>query len=412
MPTRYSGATMRASTDPPEHKAKLPAATIFMAFLRLGLTAFGGPVAHLAYFREALVQRRGWLAEAAYADLVALCHFLPGPTSSQVGLGIGLARGGLSGALAAWAGFTLPSALAMVAFGYGVVSLGEAMPAGVLRGLKLVAVAVVAQAVWGMARSLCPDWPRRALALLAAGAMLLLSLPQLAIAVMLAGGIIGRLALPAPAVEGGAPFTVSIARPLALAALAVFVLLLAGLPLAVLALDGPVLAQVDAFFRVGSLVFGGGHVVLPLLEAEVVPAGLVGEDAFLAGYGAVQAVPGPLFTFAAYLGTVMREGASGAAGALLCLLAIYAPSFLLLPGLLPFWSHLARQAGVRRALLGVNAAVVGVLLAALVDPVFAGAVHGAADLAMAVAAFGLLVVARMPAWLLVLLAAGAGALAG
>lgn len=388
--------------------ARQPAITVFLAFLRLGLTSFGGPIAHLGYFRAAFVVRRRWLDEAAYADLVALCQFLPGPASSQVGIGIGLAKAGLPGAVAAWIGFTLPSALALPAFGYGMVALAGSTPHGSLQGLKVAAVAIVAQALWGMGRALCPDTPRITLAVAAAIVVLALPSPLTQASVIIAGGLIGLAGLRADPQQGFASFDIPLPTSAAFAALVAFVVLLIGLPLAAAAWPVQSLVLVDSFYRAGALVFGGGHVVLPLLQAEVVPSGWVSNDAFLAGYGAAQAVPGPLFTFAAYLGTVMSEQPNGWLGTLICLLAIFLPSFLLVIGVLPFWSRLRQIRTVRRALLGVNAAVVGLLLAALYDPVWTSAIRSAADFALALGAFTLLAFWRTPPWLVVALAAAGG----
>ena len=381
---------------------------VFLAFLRLGLTSFGGPIAHLGYFRDEFVTRRRWLEDRAYADLVALCQFLPGPASSQVGMGIGLAKAGLPGALAAWTAFTAPSAILLLLFGYGVVVLQDAIPAGLLAGLKVVAVAVVANAVWGMARSLCPDPPRATLAALAAIGVLASPTPLVQVGVIVAGGLAGLAFLRSEPAEQHAPLGIGTGRGLAVAALVLFFALLIGLPLVAAVLPSQSLALIDSFYRSGSLVFGGGHVVLPLLQSEVVPTGWVSQDAFLAGYGAAQAVPGPLFTFAAYLGTVLTTAPNGWLGALICLLAIFAPSFLLVIGALPFWESLRRLRRVQTALLGVNAAVVGLLLAALYNPVWTSAIHTAADFALALAAFTLLVFWKVPAWLVVLLTAAGG----
>ncbi|HLY46588.1 MAG TPA: chromate efflux transporter [Stellaceae bacterium] len=375
------------------------------AFLRLGLTSFGGPVAHLGYFRAEFVERREWLDEAAYVDIVALCQFLPGPASSQTGISLGILRAGLPGALAAWIGFSGPSALAMILFGYGVGRLGDIANVPWLHGLKIVAVAVVAQAVWGMARNLCPDRERASVA--AGAALVALAVPSAAgqIGAIVVGGLIGWWRFPARSGVAAAPLAVRIARPLAVTALALFVVLLFGLPLVAAASGSHVAALISSFYRSGALVFGGGHVVLPLLQQAVVPPGWVGNDAFLAGYGAAQAVPGPLFTFAAYLGTVMGPAPHGWAGGLICLAAIYLPSFLLLLGVLPFWDALRRRTAVRAALTGVNAAVVGLLLAALYRPVWTSAIFGPADFALAIAAFLLLVMWRVPPWLVVILGA-------
>ena len=381
---------------------------LFLIFLRLGLTSFGGPIAHLGYFRDEFVTRRRWLGERAYADLVALCQFLPGPASSQVGMAIGLARHGYRGALAAWAGFTLPSALAMILFALGLSRHGDLLPPGALHGLKIVAVAVVAQAVWGMARSLCPDVPRVTLMVLAACAVLALPGAGAQIGVIAAAGVIGVLLLRPESVTAHDPLPLTLGRRAGIVWLALFFALLIGLPILARLLPVPALAVVDAFFRAGSLVFGGGHVVLPLLQAAVVPAGWVDAQTFLAGYGAAQAVPGPLFTFAAFLGASMQSGPSGWLGGLLCLAAIFAPSFLLVAGALPFWEDLRRNARMRAALAGINAAVVGVLLAALYDPVWLQAIGAPRDFGLALLAFVALMFWRLPPWLVVLACGVAG----
>lgn len=383
----------------------------FLIFLRLGLTSFGGPVAHLGYFREAFVVRRRWLDDAAYADLVALCQFLPGPASSQVGMGLGLMRAGYAGAFAAWLGFTAPSAIAMIAAGYGVLFLGGSLDTGWLAGLKLAAVAVVAQAVLGMAKTLCPDRLRASLAVAAAVVLLMVQTPWAQVAVIAAGAAVG-LSFIRPEVRAGGDLHVPVGRRSAFLALGAFFLLLVCLPVAAHEVPLAPLAIVDIFYRSGALVFGGGHVVLPLLQAEVVPTGLVGADTFLAGYGAAQAVPGPLFTFAGYLGTVLVPPGDAAAGGwpvgLIALVAIFLPAFLLVVGALPFWAALRRRPKAQAALAGVNAAVVGVLGAALYDPVWTAAVKGPADLALAIAAFALLQFWKLPPWLVVALSALAG----
>jgi chromate transporter len=383
---------------------------VFLAFLRLGLTSFGGPVAHLGYFRAEFVARRRWVDEAAYADLVALGQFLPGPASSQVGIALGLVRAGLPGGLAAWTGFTAPSAAAMILFAYGIGAVGDVANAGWLRGLQIVAVAVVAQAVWGMARALCPDRERASVAV--AAALLVLAVPSALgqLGAIVLGAVAGRWLLPAAGSPPGLPLEVDLDRRLAVAALLLFAVLLLGLPALAAATGSEALQVFDAFYRAGSLVFGGGHVVLPLLQAEVVPPGWVANDAFLAGYGAAQAVPGPLFTFAAYLGAAMRAGPGGWRGGLFCVAAIFLSSFLLVVGALPFWNALRRRTGVQAALRGVNAAVVGLLLAALYAPVWSGTIHGAADFAVALAAFLLLTAWSVPPWLVVLFGAAAGEL--
>ena len=352
-----------------------------------------------------------WLDDKSYADLVALCQFLPGPASSQVGLAIGLLRGGYAGAFAAWIGFTLPSAVAMVAFGYGIGALGDAAGSGWLHGLKVAAVAVVAQAVLGMARTLAPDRARATLAV--AAAIIALGAPSSwgQIGAIALGGIVGALLL-----RGGGEATAPAALPLNLSRtlgallLVAFFVLLIGLPLLAAAIPSQALREFDAFYRAGSLVFGGGHVVLPLLQASVVPPGWVSNDAFLAGYGAAQAVPGPLFTFAAYLGTVMGPPPNGWIGASICLVAIFLPSFFLVIGALPFWEELRRRPLAQASLRGVNAAVVGLLLAALYQPVWTVGITNAADFALAVAAFLLLFMWQTPPWLVVILSAAAGAL--
>ena len=386
------------------------------AFLKLGLTSFGGPVAHIGYFRAEFVERRKWLDEASYVDLVALCQLLPGPASSQVGISIGILRAGLPGALCAWLGFTAPSAIAMILFAYGVTELGDLGRSAWLHGLKIVAVAVVAQAVWSMARTLCPDRERATLAVGAAIVALFLPGTIGQIGVIVAGALIGWRLLPAASAPEAAPLAVPIGRTLALGSLALFAVLLVGLPLLAAATSDQTLHEIDSFFRSGSLVFGGGHVVLPLLQQEVVPRGWVDNDVFLAGYGAAQAMPGPLFTFAAYLGAVMKPWPNGWLGGLICLAAIFAPSFLLLVGMLPLWSGLRRRTAVQAALKGVNAAVVGLLLAALYTPVWTSAITAPADFAIAIAAFLLLMMWKVPPWLVVVLgalaAAGVGHVAG
>ena len=387
---------------------KTTVAAVFLAFLRLGLTSFGGPVAHIGYFHDEFVVRRKWLDERTYADLVALCQFLPGPASSQVGIGIGLSRAGLPGAVAAWIAFTMPSAIALILFGYGVIQFGDAVGTGALHGLKVVAVAVVAQAVWTMARSLCPDAKRATLAVLATIGVLAVPSPFVQVGAIVIGGLVGWTILRADAPTDHVELGVRVNRGFAIAALVLFFAALFGLPVLAAAFPSQTMALVDSFFRSGSLVFGGGHVVLPLLQSEVVPPGWVSQDAFLAGYGAAQAVPGPLFTFAAYLGTVMTGTPNGPTGGLICLLAIFASSFLLVIGALPFWDALRRVGAVRNALLGVNAVVVGLLLAALYDPVWTSAILSAADFGLALAAFTLLVFWKTPAWLVVILTALGG----
>ena len=381
--------------------------SVFLIFLRLGLTSFGGPVAHLGYFRDEFVTRRRWLSERSYGDLVALCQFLPGPASSQVGIALGLSRAGYGGALAAWLGFTLPSAVVLILFALGIAQHSTALPPGALHGLKVVAVAVVAQAVWGMARNLCSDAARITVMLIAACVALLQTSAWGQVAVISAAALAGLLLFKPtpPAAPDALPVTLS--RRAGAMWLSLFVLVLAGLPILAQLIPNQGLAMIDAFYRSGSLVFGGGHVVLPLLQAEVVPTGWVNNDVFLAGYGAAQAMPGPLFTFAAFLGASMSQAPSGWLGGLLCLLAIFAPSFLLVLGALPFWESLRRSPRTQAALAGVNAAVVGLLLAALYQPVWTSAIFSARDFGLALVGLVALMVWKLPPWLVVV---GSGAL--
>lgn len=374
---------------------------VLAVFLRLGLTCFGGPIAHLGYFHEEFVVRRRWLDEKTYVDLVALSQFLPGPASSKVGIAIGLSRAGYLGALAAWTGFTLPSAIALVLFGYGVASLRNALHSGWLHGLMVAAVAVVAQAVLMMMRSLAPDRERATLAVVAAVIVMALPTSIAQIGAIVLGGVVGFVwfrGIP-PADDARLPHPVS--RGAAIAAIAVFFAILIALPIVVAAVPNHALQLFDAFYRAGSLVFGGGHVVLPLLQASVVPPGWVSDDAFLAGYGAAQAVPGPLFTFSAYLGTVMGPAPNGWAGAILCLVAMFLPAFLLVIGPLPFWDELRRRSPAQGALRGINAAVVGLLLSALYNPVWTSGITNPGDFALAIAAFLLLFMWKTPPWLVV-----------
>jgi chromate transporter len=377
-------------------------AEIFSAFLKLGLTSFGGPVAHLGYFRIEFVERRKWLSEESYADLVALCQFLPGPASSQVGISIGLLRGG---ALAAWTAFTLPSAIALVLFAYGIAAFENHFGGGWLHGLKVAAVAVVALAILGMARTLTPDRMRITLAI--AAMVLALALPSAwgQVAGILLGGCVGWLCIKGKMSDDQSVLPLPISRRAGVAMLVVFAALLISLPLVSAATDSPSLKLFDIFYRVGSLVFGGGHVVLPLLKAEVVPA-LVNSDNFLAGYGAAQAVPGPLFTFAAYLGAVM----GGWTIAVVCLAGIFLPSFLLVIGVLPFWDALRRKPAAQAILAGVNASVVGLLLAAFYDPVWTAGITNSYDYVLGLCAFVLLFLWKAPPWLVVILCGLAGQL--
>ncbi|QXI26792.1 chromate efflux transporter [Pseudomonas vanderleydeniana] len=386
-----------------EHSANSTRAwAVFLIFLRLGLTSFGGPIAHLGFFRLEFVQRRGWLSEPHYAELIALCQFLPGPASSQVGMALGLYRAGVPGALAAWAGFTLPSALLLSLFALGIGWWGAALPAGLLHGLKIVAVAVVAQALFGMAKSLSRGLARAVITLVAAWVVLSWDSVPGQLLVMLAAAGVGVLLLapPVSVAEPGVP--VPVRRAVAWAALLLFFLLLLGGPL--VAGEGSLSALFASFYRTGALVFGGGHVVLPLLEQAVVGSGRLDGDTFLAGYAAAQAVPGPLFTFAAFVGAAI----DGVTGALVCLVAIFLPSLLLVVGVLPFWPVLRGSPRVLAALAGVNAAVVGLLLAAFWRPLWSSAILGPLDFGLAVLALLALVVWRWAPWVVVL----AGALAG
>ena len=384
-------------------------AQVFLVALRLGLTSFGGPIAHLGYFREEYVHRRNWLDEQSYADVVALCQFLPGPASSQVGIVVGTVRAGLGGGVAAWLGFTLPSAVALTLFAYGMDAFDVANT-GWLQGLKIVAVAVVAQAVWGMSRTLAPDRPRATIAVVAAIGALTWPTPWVQVLIILAAGLIGwRLFRVEDQNEARQPLSAGIPRWLAVTSLIIFFGLLAALPLLRQVEPAHWLALTDSFFRSGSLVFGGGHVVLPLLQSEVVPPGWVTKEQFIAGYGAAQAVPGPLFTFSAYLGAVMGPAPRGVAGAGLALAAIFLPSFLLVIGVLPFWDTLRTRPAFQSALRGVNAAVVGLLLAALYNPVWTSAINSPAEFALAAAALALLVLWKFPPWLVVVLSAAGGA---
>jgi chromate transporter len=384
---------------------------VFRVFLKLGLTSFGGPIAHLGYFREELVARRQWIDEAGYADLIALCQFLPGPASSQVGFSLGVLRGdGLLGGLAAWLGFTMPSALILLACALGADELSGKVAAGALHGLKLVAVAVVGQAVWGMTRTLTPDRTRAAIALAAIAVVVMVggSLGQIAAIVLgaLAGFAFCRDEAAPPA--GRLRFPVS--RLGGMAALGLLGALFL-IPLAVRG-GGQTLALFDAFYRSGALVFGGGHVVLPLLQAAVVTPGWVTNATFLAGYGLAQAVPGPLFTFAAYLGAAMSPAPNGVEGGVIALVSIFLPGLLLVYGMLPFWDELRGRRGAQAAMRGTNAAVVGILALALYNPIWTSAVLAPLDFALAVAGFLLLTVWTSPPWMVVIVLAAAGVLTG
>lgn len=382
---------------------------VLAASTRLGLTSFGGPVAHIGYYHEEYVRRRGWLDEGAFGEIVALCQSLPGPASSQTGMAIGLLRAGVPGAICAWIGFTLPSAIAMVAFAYGLDALGNVQNAGWLHGLTVAAVAVVALAVWSMARTLTPDKERVTIAIVAAMVLLAWQSAAAQVLVLVMGCVAGWLLYRDSTSITAAKLEVRVARWLAIGCWAAFFALLLGLPLLRAVFESQALALFDGFYRAGSLVFGGGHVVLPLLQAEVVPSGWVSNEDFLAGYGAAQAVPGPLFTFSAYLGAIEKPEPNGIAGATVALVAIFLPSFLLVIGGLPLWGYIRGAPGVQAGLRGVNAAVVGLLLSALYQPVWTSAIGNAQDFGLALAAFGLLAFWRAPPWLVVALSALGGA---
>jgi chromate transporter len=377
--------------------------------LRLGVTSFGGPIAHLGYFREEYVNRRKWLDEQTYADLVGLCQFLPGPASSEIGIAVGITRAGLLGGLAAWIGFTIPSALALVAFGYGVQRI-TVSDAGWIHGLLIVAVAVVTQAVWGMARQFCPDRKRQTIAVLATLVMLAWQTGLAQVLLIVTAGVAGWRIIESQETDNTVPLHEPIPRRLGIAALSLFGVLLVGLPILQRIVGGYALALFTDFYRVGSLVFGGGHVVLPLLQSAVVPPGWVSETRFVAGYGAAQAVPGPLFTFAAYLGTVAGPSPHGWIGGMIALIGIFLPAFLLVVGVMPFWNLIRVRPGFQSALRGINAAVVGLLLAALYNPVWTTAIKDRADFGLVVVAFGLLALWKLPPWMVVIVGAVGGTL--
>ncbi len=386
---------------------------VLAIFTRLGLTSFGGPVAHLGYFREEIVIRRKWVDERTYGDLVGLCQFLPGPASSQTGISLGIMRAGLLGGLMAWVGFTLPSAILLTLFAYWTSVLRTVIASGILHGLMVVAVAVVAQAVWGMARTHCPDRSRATIAILAAIATLLLPAGIVQVAIIATAGLVGWFLFKnsdITIVTTSSALRSLIPRALAITCLALFTALLVLFLLPNLFYQLHALVLFGSFYRSGALVFGGGHVVLPLLQAAVVLPGWVTETQFLTGYSAAQAVPGPLFTFSAYLGAIEQPSPNGWVGAIIALLGIYLPSFLLLIGILPFWNSLRNQSTFQAALRGINAAVVGLLLAALYQPVWTSTIKNAYDFLFALAAFGLLVIWKLPPWLVVLLAALVGGL--
>jgi chromate transporter len=385
---------------------------VLRVFLNLGLISFGGPIAHIGYFRDEFVIRRRWLDDATYADLVALCQFLPGPASSQVGFSIGLMRAGYLGGLAAWTGFTLPSAFALVLFAYGAHALQGQIGAGLLHGLRLVAVAIVAQAVAGMARTLCPDRQRASIAALAMVLILYRNSTVTQVGAILVGAVAGLLVCRSSSAVSTVPLVMPISRRIGVASLAIFVLLLLGLPLALRLNARPGLALFDAFYRSGALVFGGGHVVLPLLRDALVAPGWISDNTFLAGYGAAQAVPGPLFTIAAYLGAVAGPAPNGVVGAALGLIGIFLPGVLLLIGTLPFWESLRTRAEAQAAMRGISAAVVGLLGAALYSPVWSNSVHTPGDLSVALMGFVLLTMWQARPLLVVVMSALSGIVLG
>ncbi len=395
-----------------EKRPRSSAQTIFLSFLRLGCTSFGGPIAHLGYFRNEFVIRRKWLDEATFADIVGLCQFLPGPASSQVGFTIGLLEGGPLGAFAAWIAFTLPSALLMFAFAYGHNLFAGRVGSGILHGLELVAVAVIAQAVWGMMQTLAPDRTRATIAVVAAGVVSLSSRASSQLAAIALGAILGILVCRESSAPTRQVLRISIPRFAALGSLGIFVVLLMAPAILVTATRSQGVALFQAFYRSGALVFGGGHVVLPLLRAATVSTGWIDDNSFLAGYGAAQAVPGPLFTFAAYLGAAVKPEPHGAAGATIALLALFLPGLLLVISVLPFWNQLRSNVRARALFAGVNASVVGILLAALYQPVWTSSVHKPVDFTVVLAAFLALVVWKAPPWTVVCAVAAIGGIAG
>ena len=403
---------MTASAHDTATASRGSAGEVFWAFLRLGLTSFGGPIAHLGYFRDDLVARRRWMSDKAYADLVALCQFLPGPASSQVGFAMGLHRAGPLGALAAFLAFTLPSAILMVAFAFGAALFEGVIGAGLLTGLKIVAVAIVAQAVWGMAKTLTPDARRASIAVVAAVVALLLAGSIGQVLAIVLGAVAGLLLCrSAPAGIGDTGLMrFPVSRTAGVVSLVAFVVILLGMPiLAALSSNGAV-SLFDTFYRAGALVFGGGHVVLPLLQAGVVETGWVSPEQFLAGYGAVQAMPGPLFTFSAYLGTLSSVGPGGVLGAAIALVAIFLPGFLVLVGVLPFWNALRGRTWMQSLMRGANAAVVGILGAALYDPLFTTGIVGVGSFSLALVCFVLLIAWKLPPWAVVLVGGAGGIL--
>lgn len=400
---------MRGIKPLPEKKTER-VLQIFLIFLWLGCTSFGGPIAAIGYFREEFVERRGWFHESTYADLVALCQLLPGPASSQTAIGIGLLKGGYWGAIVSWVGFVLPSAILLVLFGLGISGIGSLSTAGWIQGAKIVAVAVVANAVWRMGETLCPDRTRLCFAAVAALLATFLPTPFAQVSAILSGAILGWLFLKGKQCLPPVHIPVPISKLSASISLVLFWILLIAIPLLAKLSNHHTLQVFDSFFRAGALIFGGAHVVLPLLQSIVVPTGMVSNDLFLAGYGIAQAVPGPLLSFSAYLGAISKIPPNGWAGALLCLFAIYLPSFLLLIGLLPFWEKIRRHHWMKPVMQGINAAVVGLLFAALYNPVWTNSIHNFKDFSFALVAFLLLGILKWPAWLVVLVGVSSGQL--
>jgi chromate transporter len=401
---------MRAVGHPDASPSPRRAGEVFWLFLRLGLTSFGGPTAHLGYFRQAMVVRRGWLNEATYGELLAICQFLPGPASSQVAFGLGLGRAGLLGGVAAWLGFSLPSMAIMIAFAFGIGAASGPMGSAVLHGLKLVAVAIVAQAVLGMARTLTPDLARAGIALAALAAV---SLPGAAAwqPVVIGSGALAGLMLCRGLGKPGQdqhPAPALLRRRTGVVALGLFLAFLLVPPWFQLVAPTGLVGSFDAFYRTGALVFGGGHVVLPLLHQAVVAPGWIDEQTFLSGYGAAQALPGPLFSFAAFLGTLLRHPPNGVWGGVLAAIALSLPGLLAVAAALPFWRSLSARPQARAAIAGANAAVVGILAGALYNPISTTAIASPIDLALAAAGFGILTVARAPPLAVVVLGVASG----
>lgn len=382
---------------------RISAWQVFVVFLKLGLTSFGGPIAHLGYFRDEFVSKRNWLSDESYADLVALCQFLPGPASSQVGIAIGLSQAGYKGALGAWLGFTLPSAVALTLFALGLTNYKEFIDDGMLHGLKIVAVAIVAQAIWGMAKSLCPDIKRLTIMAIAACFVLLIPSTFGQIVAIILGGIVGLVLFKPVVINSYSSLDMLISPRAGFLWLLLFAFLFILLPIMASIFPSSTLGMIDLFYRTGSLVFGGGHVVLPLLQTEIVAAGMIDNNVLLSGYGATQAVPGPLFTLAAFLGASMDEAPNSWTGATIALVAIFLPSFLLIMGVLPFWEKLRHHLLTRAALMGINATVVGILIAAFYQPIWTSAIFEAKDFALALVAFVVLNFWNTPPWIVVII---------